>query len=173
MNQDKVGEFITELRKEKGLTQSQLAEHFGISNKAVSKWENGKSLPDASIMIDLCNFLGITVNELLSGERIDMENYREKAEKTITSVVKLSQDERVTMIKEIRNRGFLTIAYGIVLLVAAIYASYILNENGIYGLPQVATLGMSGFIGVVISNGIFSVIKGNKMLKDCAINRER
>lgn len=173
MNQDKVGEFITELRKEKGLTQSQLAEHFGISNKAVSKWENGKSLPDASIMIDLCNFLGITVNELLCGERIDMENYREKAEKTITSVVKLSQDERVTMIKEIRNRGFLTIAYGIVLLVAAIYASYILNENGIYGLPQVATMGMSGFIGVVISNGIVSVIKGNRMLKDCAINRER
>lgn len=80
MNQEKIGKFIARLRKEKGLTQAQLAEHFDISNKAVSKWENGKSLPDASIMIDLCNLLGITVNELLSGERINEEDYREKAE---------------------------------------------------------------------------------------------
>jgi len=80
MDQEKIGKFIAELRKEKGLTQAQLAEHFDISNKAVSKWENGKSLPDASIMIDLCNLLDITVNELLSGERISMEDYKEKAE---------------------------------------------------------------------------------------------
>ena len=80
MNQEKIGKFIAELRKEKGLTQPQLAEHFDISNKAVSKWETGKSLPDASIMIDLCNLLGITVNELLRGERIRMEDYKEKAE---------------------------------------------------------------------------------------------
>lgn len=80
MNQEKIGKFIAELRKEKGLTQSQLAEHFDISNKAVSKWETGKSLPDASIMIDLCNLLGITVNDLLRGERIRMEDYKEKAE---------------------------------------------------------------------------------------------
>lgn len=80
MNQEKIGKFIAELRKEKGLTQPQLAEHFDISNKAVSKWGTGKSLPDASIMIDLCNLLGITVNELLRGERIRMEDYKEKAE---------------------------------------------------------------------------------------------
>lgn len=86
MNQEKIGKFIAELRKTKGLTQSQLAEHFGISNKAVSKWETGKSLPDASIMIDLCNLLGITVNELLSGERISMEDYKEKAEENIIGV---------------------------------------------------------------------------------------
>ena len=86
MNQERIGKFIAELRKEKGLTQAQLAEHFGISNKAVSKWETGKSLPDASIMIDLCNLLGITVNELLSGERISMEDYKEKAEENIIGV---------------------------------------------------------------------------------------
>ena len=83
MNQEKTGAFIAELRKEKGLTQAQLAERFGLSNKAVSKWETGKSLPDASIMIDLCDFLGITVNELLSGERIRVEDYMEKAEEKI------------------------------------------------------------------------------------------
>ena len=82
MDQKKIGKFIAELRKGKGLTQAELAEQFGVSNKAVSKWENGKSLPDASIMIDLCNLLGITVNELLSGEKIRMEDYRVSEQKT-------------------------------------------------------------------------------------------
>ena len=88
MDQVKIGRFIAELRKEKGLTQAQLAEHFEVSNKAVSKWETGKSLPDASIMIDLCNLLGITVNELLSGERISMEDYKEKAEEHLVEIHK-------------------------------------------------------------------------------------
>jgi len=87
MDQEKIGKFIAELRKGKGLTQAQLAERFGISNKAVSKWETGKSLPDASIMIDLCAFLGITVNELLSGERISMEeNIIQRSEENIVGV---------------------------------------------------------------------------------------
>ena len=88
MDQKKVGRFIAECRKEKGLTQAQLAEQFGISNRAVSNWETGKSLPDASIMIDLSNYLGITVNELLSGGRIDMEDYKDIAEQTIVDVQK-------------------------------------------------------------------------------------
>ena len=75
MNQEKVGKFISQCRKEKGMTQAQVAERFGVSNVAVSKWENGKSLPDASIMIELCDLLGITVNELLSGEKINMERF--------------------------------------------------------------------------------------------------
>ena len=86
MDQKKIGAFISQCRKEKGLTQAQLAEHFDISNVAVSKWETGKNLPDASIMIVLCELLGITVNELLSGERIDMEEYREKAEKQLVEI---------------------------------------------------------------------------------------
>lgn len=166
MDQEKIGKFIAELRKEKGLTQAQLAERFDISNKAVSKWETGKSLPDASIMIDLCNFLGITVNELLSGERIRMEDYKEKAEEIITGVVQISQEEKKAMLKDIRNRGFMTITIGVILLVAAIYASNVLFENRIVGLPQTATLGMSGFIGAIISNGIVSVYKSTRMLKE-------
>ena len=166
MNQKKIGRFITELRKEKGLTQAQLAEKFGISNRAVSKWETGKSLPDASIMIDLCNILGITVNELLNGERISMEDYQEKAEDTMTSVVRISQKEKKAIMKDIRNRGCLTIVIGIILLAAAIYASNVLADNNIFGLPQTATGGMSGFIGVIISNGIISVYKGSRILKE-------
>lgn len=166
MNQEKIGRFICELRKEKGLTQDQLAEKFGISNRAVSKWENGKSLPDASIMINLCNFLGITVNELLTGERISMEDYKEKAEDTMTNVVEISQKEKRAMMKDIRNRGLFTIVLGIILWIAAIYTSRVLANNNLFGLPQAATLGMLGFIGAIISNGMVSVYKGSQILKE-------
>lgn len=72
MNQTAIGEFIAKCRKEKKLTQAQLAEKLNITDRAVSKWETGKSMPDSSIMLELCDILGITVNELLSGEKIDM-----------------------------------------------------------------------------------------------------
>ena len=83
MNQEAIGKFIAVCRKEKGLTQMQLAEKLNITNRAVSKWETGKSCPDTSIMLELCDILGITVNELLSGERISMENYQKKAEENL------------------------------------------------------------------------------------------
>ena len=78
-----IGKFISACRKEKGLTQMQLAEKLNITNRAVSKWETGKSMPDVSLMLDLCNILGITVNELLSGERIIMEDYQKRAEENL------------------------------------------------------------------------------------------
>ena len=70
MDQIKIGKFIASRRKEQGMTQAALAEKLGISDKAVSKWETGKSMPDSGIMLDLCEILEITVNELLSGEKI-------------------------------------------------------------------------------------------------------
>ena len=87
MDQKKIGNFISTCRKEMELTQVQLAEKLNITNRAVSKWETGKSIPDASIMLDLCQILGITVNELLSGERITtMENYQNKAEENLVEM---------------------------------------------------------------------------------------
>lgn len=86
MNQEAIGKFIAVCRKEKGLTQMQLAEKLNITNRAVSKWETGKSCPDTSIMLELCDILGITVNELLSGERISMENYQKKAEENLVEL---------------------------------------------------------------------------------------
>lgn len=86
MNQETIGIFISACRKEKGLTQAQLAEKLNITNRAVSKWETGKSIPDAAIMLDLCEILGISVNELLSGERIAMENYQKRAEKNLVEL---------------------------------------------------------------------------------------
>ena len=81
MNQVKIGKFISECRKSKNLTQMQLAEKLNITDRAVSKWERGLSLPDSSIMLDLCSELGISVNDLLSGEVVTVENYDKKLEK--------------------------------------------------------------------------------------------
>lgn len=67
MDQIQIGKFIAACRKEKGMTQAQLAEKMGVSDRAVSKWETGKNMPDSSIMLELCSELGITVNDLLNG----------------------------------------------------------------------------------------------------------
>ena len=86
MNQTEIGKFIANCRNEKKLTQAQLAEKLNITDRAVSKWETGKSMPDSAIMLELCEILGITVNELLSGEEIDMESFEEKADENLIAL---------------------------------------------------------------------------------------
>lgn len=86
MDQQKIGGFIASNRKSRGMTQVELAEQLGVTNKAVSKWERGKCLPDAELFQPLCKLLGITVNELLSGEAVPVEQAAEKAEATIVSL---------------------------------------------------------------------------------------
>ncbi len=88
MDQVRIGRFIAEKRKEQGLTQAQLAEALGITDRAVSKWETGRSLPDASVMLELCRHLKITVNDLLNGEVVSMERYNETAERNLLEMVK-------------------------------------------------------------------------------------
>ena len=90
----KTGSFISEMRKDKGLTQKELADQVGVSDKAVSRWETGKGLPDTSIMPELCKVLDINVNELLSGERLNAEAYGGKAEEMMVSLVKDVQENR-------------------------------------------------------------------------------
>ncbi len=87
MNQEKIGKFIADCRKENGLTQMQLAEQLGITNRAVSKWETAKSLPDVSIMVELAKIFNISVSELIAGEKIGMIDYKEEAEKSIVSLM--------------------------------------------------------------------------------------
>ena len=91
MNLIKIGKFIADCRKEKNITQEQLAEKLYITDRAVSKWERGLSLPDADKMLELCNILDINVNELLNGEKIDMKNYEKKTEELLVELAK--QDE--------------------------------------------------------------------------------
>ena len=88
MDQIKIGKFIAACRKEQGLTQLQLADKLGITDKAVSKWERGIAMPDTSIMLELCEILQINVNELLSGEKISMENKNQKNEELMLDLAK-------------------------------------------------------------------------------------
>jgi transcriptional regulator with XRE-family HTH domain len=91
MDQIKIGRFIAQCRKDAGLTQMQLAERLGVTDRAVSKWENGRAMPDSSIMLELCEQLKITVNDLLSGEVVTMENYNKELENNLIDMVRLKE----------------------------------------------------------------------------------
>lgn len=117
MDQIKIGKFIAECRKKNNLTQMQLAEKLDITDRAISKWENGKAMPDSSIMLDLCNELKISVNELLSGEMIDMNNYNEIAEKTLLEMAKK---------EEIQNKRLMTAMWTILITSAIFFFGIIL-----------------------------------------------
>ena len=93
MNQAEIGKFIAKCRKDKKLTQAQLADKLNITDRAVSKWETGKSMPDSSIMLELCQILGISVNELLSAETVDQENYEKKADENLIALKR--KDENI------------------------------------------------------------------------------
>lgn len=121
MDQLKIGKFIAECRKKNGLTQMQLAEKLNITDRAISKWENGKSLPDSSIMLELCEVLGITVNDLLSGEVITM-NDNKNSEKLLLEMVKEKEksDERLLTIEIVI--GTISAVLSLALVLVSAYA---------------------------------------------------
>ena len=94
MDQIKIGKFIADERKRKGYTQKQLSEKLEISDKTVSKWERGNGFPEVSLLLPLCNELDISVNELLSGERVSEEDYRKKAEENMVNLVREAQESK-------------------------------------------------------------------------------
>ena len=93
MDQIKIGKFIQKKRKEKGLTQSDLAEKLNITDRAISKWENGICLPDAGTMPLLCEILGVSINDLFSGEKVDMKNNEKKLEENLLEMTKLKEQK--------------------------------------------------------------------------------
>ena len=117
MDQEKIGRFIQTCRKEVGLTQAVLAERLGITDRAVSKWETGKSLPDSSLMLPLCQELHITVNELITGERLDtMVTYQKMAEENLLQLHALEEEANKKRLSLEWVIGF----FGIVVLFGAI-----------------------------------------------------
>lgn len=94
LDQGKIGKFIAERRKSQNMTQKQMAEQLGVSDKAVSKWETGKSMPDNSLLLDLCSLLEININELLSGEKLSQDNYHGKAEENMTNLMGQTEKEK-------------------------------------------------------------------------------
>lgn len=136
MNQEAIGKFIATCRKERNLTQMQLAEKLNITNRAVSKWETGKSCPDASIMLDLCKILEITVNELLSGERITMEDYQKKAEENLVEL-----QEKKTKVQKMYKR--IELIWGVIAILLSLVHSainYFYPENRGTGIGTIILL---------------------------------
>lgn len=109
MSDNKIGSFIQLSRKEKELTQKDLAEQIGVSDKTISKWENGNSVPDTAILNSLCEALDISVNELLSGEKLPVENYSMKAEENMMNLLKQNEDNRKSSLGQLIVGGILGI----------------------------------------------------------------
>ena len=128
MDQVKIGKFISECRKNVGLTQKQLAEKLCITDRAVSKWETSKTLPDSAIMLELCLILKITVNDLLSGEVVSMDNYNKELEKKLFEMVEQKEkaDKRLLNMEIIV--GVISIVF---MLTLALLASLIQTEEWI------------------------------------------
>ena len=93
MDQIKIGKFIAQLRKEKNLTQNELAQKLSITDRAISKWENGRGLPELGLLLPLCEVLEVSVNELLSGERLQIEVYQQKLEENVVETIRYSNSE--------------------------------------------------------------------------------
>lgn len=118
MDQSKTGKFIAGERKSKGYTQRQLADALGISDKTVSKWERGNGFPDVSLLLPLCKELGISVNELLAGERVPPEEYQKKAEENMVNLVKEAQESKKRIVLSALVAG-LTILAAVPLVIVA------------------------------------------------------
>ena len=136
MNQIKIGEFISSQRRKNNLTQAALAEKLGITDRAVSKWERGKGLPDVSLMLDLCEILGITVNELLHGEKISMENNNQKNEQLLLEMAKELEKKNKTLWSSM----WVIMTVSITALIAGLFITTFLIPDGVWQL--VAILGI-------------------------------
>ena len=126
MDQVKIGKFIAERRKEANLTQMQLAEKLNITDRAISKWETGKAMPDTSIMLELCDILGISVNDLLCGEVVSMENYNKKLENNLLDMVKQKEaaDKRL-----LRLEIFIGVLVSLLMIAMIMLASFLEMAN--------------------------------------------
>ena len=117
MNQEKIGKFIAECRRQRKMTQSELGEKLGVTEKSISNWENGRNMPDLSLFKPLCEELNISLNDLMSGEKVKEKDYREKLEENIINTIDYSN-------KKIESRnifiGLILIVFGVLISITAV-----------------------------------------------------
>lgn len=162
MNQLKIGKFIAERRKRVNLTQMQLAEKLNITDRAVSKWERGKAMPDSSIMLELCEILQITVNDLLSGEVVTMDNYNKELENKLIEMVKEKEESDKRLLALEWVIGILSV---IIISAPAFAAAYLPLEEW-----QRVALAFSGFIPGLVGIGFaikIEQVAGYYHCKEC------
>lgn len=161
MDQIKTGRFIAEMRKKKNMTQRELADTLLISDKTVSKWETGKGLPEVSLMLPLCDMLGITVNELLRGESLIDSEYREKAEQTLMDLIKEREESKKNILLSL-IAGVNAILSGTALVMVAGLMDMEIWQRIL--LISIAALDMIGGIAIA---AIFEMRSGTFECKHC------
>ena len=137
MNQQKIGEFLKHLRTDKGLTQEQLAEEFGVSSRSVSRWENGNTMPDISIIIELADFYDVDIREIICGER-KSENMDKELKDTLVTVADYTNNENGKIMQSAVNMAIITsVIFGIVTPI--IFYFYFLIDNLLLNLVAIGT----------------------------------
>lgn len=164
MNQILTGSFIAAERKRKGYTQKQLSEKLGISDKTVSKWERGNGFPDVSLLLPLCSELDITVNELLSGERVSEEDYCRKAEENMVNLVREARESK----KKIMLSAMVAILVIIAAVPLFVVAGAIQMEDWIRVL-----LIVTGIVVIVIGIAIACILDREAGAYECPSCRTR
>ncbi len=158
MDQIKIGKFIAGLRKEKNITQQQLGDRIGVSFKTVSKWETGRGMPELSLLKPLSEELGVTINELLSGEKIESKNYTNKLEENMLNTIEYSEEQ-----KEKKNKQL-----GIILLILGFFIT--LTATSIF-VSESSWSSIYSIIGIIIALiGFSKLIKKTKFLKKILLN---
>ena len=153
MDLNKIGKFISEERKKKNYTQKQLADILKVSNRTISKWECGKGFPEVSLLQPLCKALGISVNELLTGERLDKENYMKKAEQKMVHLVEEKKENRTKLIL-ILIMGLISIISFVTLIVVVITYTEVISNQGKSILVFIA--------GAVFTVGLLALMEGGR-----------
>ena len=152
MDQEKIGKFIAECRKAKKITQSELAEQLGVTDRSISNWENGKNMPDLSLFKPLCEILEITINELLSGEKINKSKYQEKFEENIVNTINYT-NKKIYKKNKVISEILLFFGLGLIFSAFSVFPSES-SWGSIYSV-----------IGIIISMIGFSIINREKIFK--------
>ncbi len=164
MDQIKIGKFIAEERKTKKYTQRELADKLSISDKTISKWERGNGFPEVSLLLPLCNELEITVNELLSGERLQAMDYKKKAEENMVNLVKEAQESKKKII--------MSAMVGVLVIVAAVPLFVVAGMFEMQVWTRVLLMGI-GFVIMVMGIAIACVLDREAGAFECPECKER
>lgn len=169
MDQIKIGKFIAVMRKEQSYTQKQLAEKLGISDKTISKWETGNGMPEVSLMLPLCDALKISVNELLSGERLTEHSYHERAEENMVKLIKEKDDKKKVVSVILLSMVLLIVAFCVILMIEVTMEHIILlvgvigeilgiiwlsEKRKINSNQMAAPIALSSMCGMIIAVGL-------------------
>ncbi|MGN1344007.1 MAG: helix-turn-helix domain-containing protein [Traorella sp.] len=154
MDQQKIGSFLKELRNEKGLTQEQLAEHVGVTNRSVSRWECGNTLPDISILLELAQFYEVDIKEIIDGER-KSENMQEEID-TLKKVAEYTNEDKQQQYKKMKKMiGFILMGFGVFLIISVLM---IFPSDSSWG-------SIYSIIGVIILLiGFYQIIEKHKLI---------